>query len=103
MFCYLPDNLAGLTEDSGLSYVHSLLAGTLSGRCVISLYQMISMSPDGGKMPTQAAKSLLPMGGDVGFPSVCYEYVLSPLVNKEAALAYSRVEYSQAGRDIEKV
>ena len=29
-----------------------------------------------------------------GFPSACYEYVLSPLVNKDAALAYDTVEYS---------
>ena len=28
---------------------------------------------------------------DVGFPSVCYEYVL--LVNKDAALAYHRAGY----------
>ena len=27
---------------------------------------------------------------DVGFPSVCYEYVFLPLVNKEATLAYDR-------------
>ena len=31
----------------------------------------------------------------------CYEYILSPLVNKKAALAYGVEEYSQAGRDIE--
>ena len=37
------------------------------------------------------------------FPSVCYEYVLLPLVNKEVASAYSRVEHSQTGRDIERV
>ena len=30
---------------------------------------------------------------DVGFPSVCYEYILLPLVNKEAALVYGRAEY----------
>ena len=35
----------------------------------------------------------------VGFPSVCCEYVLLPLVNIEAALAYSREEASQGGRD----
>ena len=35
--------------------------------------------------------------GDVGFPSVCCEYVLSPLVNKEAALSYGRAEYSNVG------
>ena len=35
-------------------------------------------------------------------PSVCYEYVLSPLVNKEASLAYGIAEYSQAGRDINR-
>ena len=29
---------------------------------------------------------------DVGFPSACCEYVLLSLVNKEAALAYGRVE-----------
>ena len=34
---------------------------------------------------------------DVGFPSVCCEYVLLPLVNKEAALAYGKAEYSKAG------
>ena len=39
---------------------------------------------------------------DVGFHSVCYQYVLLPLVNKEAALAYSRAEYSQARRNIER-
>ena len=27
---------------------------------------------------------------DVGFPSICCEYVLLPLVNKEADLAYGR-------------
>ena len=31
---------------------------------------------------------------------VCCEHLLLPLVNKEVALAYSRAEYSQAGRDI---
>ena len=31
---------------------------------------------------------------NVGFPFVCYEYVLWLLVNKENALAYDRVEYS---------
>lgn len=36
---------------------------------------------------------------DVGFPSVGCEYVLLPLVNKEAPLAYRRAEYSQAKRD----
>ena len=30
---------------------------------------------------------------DVGVPSVGCEYVLLPLVNKEAALAYGRIEY----------
>ena len=30
--------------------------------------------------------------GDVGSPFVCCEYVLLLLVNKEAALAYSRAE-----------
>ena len=29
------------------------------------------------------------------FPSVCCEYVLLSLVNKEAALAYGRAEYSK--------
>ena len=39
---------------------------------------------------------------DVGFPSVCCEYVLLPLVNKEATLAYNRAECSsEAGRDRE--
>ena len=33
--------------------------------------------------------------------SVCYEYALSPFVNKEAASVYSRIEYSQTGRNIE--
>ena len=36
---------------------------------------------------------------DVGFPSACSEYVLLPLVEKEAASAYGRTEYSQPGRD----
>ena len=39
---------------------------------------------------------------DVGFPSVCGEYVLLPLVNKEVALAYGRTEYfktSNSSRD----
>ena len=30
---------------------------------------------------------------DVGFTTVYYEYVLLPLINKEAALAYGRAEY----------
>ena len=38
----------------------------------------------------------------MGFPSVCYEYVLLSLVKEEATLAYGRAEYSQAGRDIER-
>ena len=37
------------------------------------------------------------------FPSVCYEYVLLPLTNEEADLTYGRAEYSQAGRDIERI
>ena len=37
---------------------------------------------------------------DVGFPFVCYEYVLLLLVNKEADLLYDRAEYSQTGREI---
>ena len=32
----------------------------------------------------------------MGFPSICCEYVLLPLVNKEANLANSQAEYSQA-------
>ena len=32
-----------------------------------------------------------------GFPSVCHGDVLLSLVNKEAALAYGRAEYSKAG------
>ena len=35
--------------------------------------------------------------GDVGFPSVCYEYALFSLVNKEAILVYGRAKYSKAG------
>ena len=31
------------------------------------------------------------------FPSICYEYVLLPLVNKEAALTYGRAEYNKVG------
>ena len=31
---------------------------------------------------------------DVGFHSVCYEYVLLTLINKEAVLAYGGTEYS---------
>ena len=34
---------------------------------------------------------------DVGFPTVCCEYVLLPLANKEAALAYGSAEYSKVG------
>ena len=37
--------------------------------------------------------------GDVILPSVCYEYVLSPFVNKEVASDNNRAENSQAGRD----
>ena len=40
---------------------------------------------------------------DVEFPSVCYEYVLLTLVNKEAAAAYSKAEYCLTGRDIERI
>lgn len=40
---------------------------------------------------------------DMGFPSICCKYILLPFVNKEAASAYSRAEYSQAGRNIERV
>ena len=34
---------------------------------------------------------------DLEFPCVCCEYVLLPLVNKEATLAYGRAEYSKVG------
>ena len=34
---------------------------------------------------------------DMGCPSVCCEYVLLPLVDKEAALSYGRAEYSKLG------
>ena len=34
---------------------------------------------------------------DVGFPFVCCEYVLLPLVNNETALVYGRAEYSKMG------
>ena len=34
---------------------------------------------------------------DVGFPYVCCEYVLLPLVNKETSLVYVRAEYSKVG------
>ena len=33
----------------------------------------------------------------MGFPPICCKYVLFPLVNKEAAWAYGRAEYKQAG------
>ena len=39
------------------------------------------------------------------YPSVCCEYILLPLVNKEAALINSQIEYSQVenpGKDTEK-
>ena len=36
----------------------------------------------------------------MAFPSVCYEYVLLPLVNKEAAFGECLIEDSQARRDI---
>ena len=35
---------------------------------------------------------------DVGFPSVCCEYVLVLLVNKEVTLAYGRAEQWKQGR-----
>lgn len=34
---------------------------------------------------------------DLGYPSVCCEYVLLPLVNKEAALSQGKAEYSLVG------
>ena len=34
---------------------------------------------------------------DVGCPSICYEYVLLPLVNKEAALTSDRAEDNKVG------
>ena len=37
---------------------------------------------------------------DAGFPSVGCEYVLLPLVNKEAALVCARTKYSQGGKNI---
>ena len=36
-------------------------------------------------------------GLDVRAPSICYECILSPLVNKEPALANGRAEYSRVG------
>ena len=38
--------------------------------------------------------SLFISPSDVEYPSVCYEYVLLPLLKKEVALAYGRTEYS---------
>ena len=35
-------------------------------------------------------------GSNVAFPSVCFEYVLLPLVNKETALAYGKAEDSKS-------
>ena len=35
---------------------------------------------------------------DVDLPSVCYEYILLPLLNKEPASAYDRAKYNQAER-----
>ena len=40
-------------------------------------------------------------GNNVGFTSVFSEDVLFALVNKGTALAYSRAEYNQAGRNRE--
>ena len=33
--------------------------------------------------------------GDVGFPSVCCEYILLPLVNKKSTVVYGKAEYSK--------
>ena len=46
------------------------------------------------------SETLSQISDDVGFPSVCCECVLLPLVNKEATLAYGRAEYSQIRKDI---
>lgn len=40
---------------------------------------------------------------DVGVPAICCEYVSLSMANKEAVLSYGWAEYSQAGRDIERV
>ena len=37
---------------------------------------------------------------EVELPSVCYEYVLLPLVNKKLLLSSSLTEYSQTEKDI---
>ena len=47
-----------------------------------------------GPFPVLRHMQPFPWFADVGFPSVCCEYVLLSLVNKEAALAYGRAEYS---------
>lgn len=37
------------------------------------------------------------MGGDMGLPPVCCEYVLLLLANETAALVYGMAEYSKVG------
>lgn len=37
---------------------------------------------------------------DVGFPSICCEHILLPLVSEEATLAYSWADYRKAGTPI---
>lgn len=37
------------------------------------------------------------MGGYMGLPPVCCEYVLLPLANKAASLVYGMTEYSKVG------
>ena len=61
---------------------------------------MISGGPGPAGQPASVHISLVPERGpltDVGCPSVCCEYVLLLLVNKEAALVCGRAEYSKAG------
>ena len=45
----------------------------------------------------RTAMNMVEQVSDVRFPSVCCEYILLPLVNKEASLAYGRAEYSKVG------
>ena len=70
---------------------------------VMELGQRIQEDYHKFKVSLDNKVTLEPAWTDVGFPSVCCNMFLLPLTNKEATLAYGRAEYSQAGRDIERV
>ena len=70
----------------GSDLFSNLLQSIFIGHTSFNLAQVtnnVHSGPQASLFPGNSSSSSYSL--DVGFPSVCYEYVLLPLVNKEAA------------------